>query len=479
MRRPASIFVGLALAIAALPAPALAHPPERSADTQTTVECLDLASDAGTAAFIINVSETYGAWAQVGFWAPESIPFEDPPTWFGSTDQVVVAADGSSLSATVDMHEFSEEMSDGVLIGQASVMTSLAPDGPPETFRDTGRGSNVRFVFEGTSQPLVVSGSLDLPEGIDYELAGCTGSTSTVTAFVTNPDAQVMRAAHLELSCSWETEGAQVMLFAIADDFGASTELFVTDATGMYAGFGEATLTSASYAAALDLIAIGGEGEQAIAAIGGDIQGTARASATLSPSGQRDQERFSFQDTKVHLQRDVLTVDGTLDVSLPAGDASYAMDATSCSAADTRVKQITTSPQGPKVRPLANDLPADAAPIAVGDTVSVATGGTALDPEAPCRVEDGETGEPVELPFGHTAWWSFEGTGAQVTIDTVGSDFDTALGVYSASLDPLGCVDDVDSLQARITVDTVVGVTYLVQAGGFAADSGVLELRLD
>ena len=50
-----------------LTAPALAHPPERSSDTQTTVECLDLASDAGTAAFIINVSETYGAWAQVGF----------------------------------------------------------------------------------------------------------------------------------------------------------------------------------------------------------------------------------------------------------------------------------------------------------------------------------------------------------------------------------------------------------------------------
>ena len=103
----------------------------------------------------------------------------------------------------------------------------------------------------------------------------------------------------------------------------------------------------------------------------------------------------------------------------------------------------------------------------------------AVDPEAPCRVADGETGEPVDLPFGHTAWWSFEGTGGQVTVDTVGSDFDTALGVYSASLDPLGCVDDVDSLQARITVDTVVGVTYLVQAGGFAADSGVLELRLD
>ena len=40
------------------------------------------------------------------------------------------------------------------------------------------------------------------------------------------------------------------------------------------------------------------------------------------------------------LSTEHFSVDGTLDVSLPAGDATYAMDASSCSAADTRVVEM-------------------------------------------------------------------------------------------------------------------------------------------
>ncbi|MGH2444649.1 MAG: hypothetical protein ACRDGD_01200 [Candidatus Limnocylindria bacterium] len=472
MRRHSTLIVGLVMAIAALPAPALAHPPDRMTDTQTSVECLDLTSDAGAAAFLIGVSDEFGAFAQVGFWEAGSVPFEESPTWFGSTDQVVVAADGSSLSATVDMYAFSEEMPEGVLIGTASIVADTKPTGPRETFRDTSDGTtNVRFVLEGTSQALAVSGRLDLPEAIGYDLVDCAGSTTTTTRFVTNPDAQVMRNSLIELNCVWETDSALVVLSAVADQFGSLTDLFISDASGDYAGFGEATLTDTEFAAAFELIDI--------TTVDGGPVGTASASAVLSASGEREHDRFSFEDTKVHVQRNVLTATGTLMISLPAGDASYAMDASSCVAADTRAKQITTSPNGPKAQLLANDLPADAAPIGIGEAVSVSTGGTAIDPEGPCLVEGVETGEVIELEIGHTAWWSFEGTGGQVTIDTVGSDFDTVLGVYSASLDHLDCVDDVDSLQARITVDTVAGITYLVQVGGLGGESGALELRLD
>ena len=114
-------------------------------------------------------------------------------------------------------------------------------------------------------------------------------------------------------------------------------------------------------------------------------------------------------------------------------------------------------------------------PIAVGETVTVSTGHTDLEPEEPC------SGEFGEFPIQHTAWWFFEGTGGDVTIDTAGSDFDTIVGVYVEEDDdlvPIGCVDDVDSLQARITVATEAGVTYWIQAGGFFGDAGTLVLSV-
>ena len=59
---------------------------------------------------------------------------------------------------------------------------------------------------------------------------------------------------------------------------------------------------------------------------------------------------------------------------------------------------------------------------------------------------DEETQETFEVPFGFTAWWTFNGTGGQVTIDTAGSTFDTVLAVYTGSpgsFTQVACVDDV------------------------------------
>jgi len=156
------------------------------------------------------------------------------------------------------------------------------------------------------------------------------------------------------------------------------------------------------------------------------------------------------------------------------------MDGESCFAADQRITELTSARQGPKGRPLPNDAPESAVPIAIGEEVIVRTGGAALEPEAPCIGELG--GELVEFPIGKTGWWTFEGTGGEVTIDTAGSDFDTIVGVYTddgGALMPIGCVDDVDSLQARITLWTDSGVTYWIQAGGFGGASGTLVLTLN
>ena len=98
-------------------------------------------------------------------------------------------------------------------------------------------------------------------------------------------------------------------------------------------------------------------------------------------------------------------------------------------------------------------------------------------------------GEVEELPFAHTAWWTFTGTGGDVTVDSAGSDFDTIIGVYvldGDAFEQVGCVDDVfdpvteeGSLQSRVTVATIAGQTYYIQAGGFGDSAGTLRLRLE
>jgi len=69
-----------------------------------------------------------------------------------------------------------------------------------------------------------------------------------------------------------------------------------------------------------------------------------------------------------------------------------------------------------------------------------------------------------------------------VTVYTAGSDYDTVVGVYTdagGGLVSIGCVDDVDSLQARITIPTETGITYFIQAGGFGGSSGTLVLTIN
>jgi hypothetical protein len=93
----------------------------------------------------------------------------------------------------------------------------------------------------------------------------------------------------------------------------------------------------------------------------------------------------------------------------------------------------------------------------------------------------------MDVPIGHTGWWTFTGNGGEVTIDTAGSTFDTVVGVYvmdGEELVQVGCVDDVadgaggGTAQAVITVGTDADVTYFVQAGGFSSSTGQLELSV-
>ena len=101
---------------------------------------------------------------------------------------------------------------------------------------------------------------------------------------------------------------------------------------------------------------------------------------------------------------------------------------------------------------------------------------------------DCATTEPSEsapcAPIGNTVWYKFTpGANSDLQADTLGSDYDTVLAVYTgselASLSLVGCNDDFgDDVQSGVTFAAVAGQTYRIRAGGFLAESGQLVLNL-
>ncbi|MBC7932911.1 MAG: hypothetical protein H7Z38_20300 [Rubrivivax sp.] len=85
---------------------------------------------------------------------------------------------------------------------------------------------------------------------------------------------------------------------------------------------------------------------------------------------------------------------------------------------------------------------------------------------------------------GRSVWffWTAPGAGA-TTIDTVGSNYDTLLGVYTGSqgaLSLVGASDDIvlgDVVESRVQFTAAAGVTYRILVDGFDGDAGNFQLN--
>lgn len=99
----------------------------------------------------------------------------------------------------------------------------------------------------------------------------------------------------------------------------------------------------------------------------------------------------------------------------------------------------------------------------------------------------GATSEPDEpinpsVAGSKTVWWSWSSsTSGEVTITTVGSDYDTTLAVYSGSelsnLVLLGSNDDTSGLQSSVTFAAEAGVPYSIQVDGYSGATGTIVLN--
>lgn len=466
MRQTLVVGAIASLLIAAFPVAAIAAPAQQITEHAVVVDC-GLSNDDGFVGAFAVASSEFGSFGDLAFWAAPSTPGDAEPTLVSIG--AAVSATDASLSATYDLIDFATSAPAGTAVMDAT----LTPSGPPETISDRFREGNRWVRIDGVTQSADVSGTLTIPGAATFDLAGCFGTVYDLTYFTTNPAAFVERFDNTNLSCSWDVDGASIFLFASSDRFSGFSEVFVADTTGEYIGFSESGPTSTAFSATYELFPIDG----------GSTAGSASAAASLAATGEITRTMDGHGPNRAKFTSERLTVDGALDVTTPAGAQVLAMDDEHCYASLDHVFFHSVRPSGPKPGPLANDAPDGAIALRLGRTVRVVTGGNAQAPEEPCAFVDPETSESFELPIEYTAWWTFVGTGGPVTVDTAGSNFDTIVGVYAGSpgsLTQVGCVDDVSdpefSFQARITVDTVAGTTYYVQAGGFGGSTGRLQL---
>ena len=200
----------------------------------------------------------------------------------------------------------------------------------------------------------------------------------------------------------------------------------------------------------------------------GDLIGTATVDASFTRTNTFQVRRVYQHSTQMGIFEDV-TVSGRLTVATAA--ATYLFDLSGCEGFTQDRLDVAHHPNGPKADTTtpANDEPGGATVVTVGAQVQEWTGGASIEAEAPCIIGTGD--EAFEFPLGRTVWFAITGTGASITVDPRGSDFDTVVAAYAVGddgLNGLGCVDDDDVGQAQglLTFDTSAGGTYLIQIGG-------------
>jgi hypothetical protein len=130
--------------------------------------------------------------------------------------------------------------------------------------------------------------------------------------------------------------------------------------------------------------------------------------------------------------------------------------------------------------PPANDIFASAIALPAGTTRAV-TFGASTEPGEPTTVD--ATCGPSGGVIGRTVWYTLTPTSnGIVTLDTIGSDFDTVLAVYTGSavnaLTRLACNDDAVNQQSQVTVPVMAGTPYRVQVGGLNGAAGNLVLNV-
>jgi hypothetical protein len=474
MRRSLTVLLAAGLLLALLPGAVSAARVTRFHDHHQGFFC-DTEIDGGYASANIDSSSEFGDFAGANIWLDPAVPFEDAPSISGETEtvSVTVGASETTFSASFDAFD-----ADGNPLGTALLEATMTPVGDPEPISEASIG-NHKNKTTGTRQAL--EGPATLTVGtLVLEIPGCQGDVTDVSVFETNPNSSVSKNSGVNIDCRWQTPDATASFFAIQDafGFGAFAELSTIDLSLFSTGDTTGSLTATSLTASLALVD----------EVTGDPY-SAQAAATLTPTGGLVPSTLLSSTVRRKLNEQALVPVG--QVTFSTGD-SFSFDQDHCRTASFSNQIISTNPASKaNGEAPSNDTPNRAIVVKAGTRLNAQTEATALDAE----VQVGVTcPEGIGDQMGHTLWYKITGTGAPVTIDTAGSNFDTVVGVFQrdgSDFTELACDDDVlyqpvgSTFQAALTFDTEPGEMYYIEAGGFQrpfddapAESGLLKLKI-
>ena len=343
MRRVLPLLAAIGLVVAISPATVAAAEPIRDSVSMTGIRCDGLVTDAGLASVYVEVvgEGSFASLVLATSGDPEAMP--DIITDFGSA-----TFDGSRLSATfnlvfVEESENPDEPPVFTPAGSASVEAILTLDGDLEDFSwDPERIGNVWERQGLFSQLLSVEGSLRIdllsdPEAAT-ELTGCGAGTLIQTLFLTNPNAFVIGGDQRFIECRWVTDSGWVEMRALSDDFGADfSELIVLDGDRVLVGLTSPDYRDTAYDATYELFEPATKGE---------IVGSATAAAALAPSGERVNDQEWVENIRFSLVGDVMSVDGSISITIDGASTVLSMGDADCEATDLRVRVIEKIKQG-------------------------------------------------------------------------------------------------------------------------------------
>jgi len=472
MKRGLAALVGAALLLGSLPGSVAAGRVLKFTDHTVDVSC-EQPVDGGYLSAFASTSEQFGTVAELDLWYDQAVPFEDPPDVTGATETFDLTETGDGVDVSVDWNLTD---ADGNPLGDGGMTASLTNVGDPyqDPAFDNGNHHSATVI---THQEMEGSATITVVD-VQYEVS-CFGTVSDYDVFEASPTSFVSGNSGVRLDCFWETGATAAGLFAISDEFGFFASAFLVTESGGQSSFDySGSFDASSLDVRLDMFDDFG-----------NALGEATATASMSPVGDLTTTFLVQQHVRTKLVQQDLAPDGSIE--FPTGE-SFQLDTEHCISDAFDNHTVATAPKGPKPgSPPPNDTPEGALALDLGTSLKVVTTGTAVEPEvgiATCPEGQGDD-------LGHTVWYTFEGTGDPVTIDTSGSNFDTVVAVYTLDGDTwteVGCEDDPGdaqnpiSLQARLTVPTEAGVTYYLQAGGFRfffdpeiAQSGRMRLAIN
>ena len=445
----------------ALGSPANAGRPSEETFSFSVFSC-ELAGE-GIRGFVsVFAEDGFGTFVESALWLGDSDPAIDPPDLFSDPESSTASFGETEVTAQALMVDLESGEPAGAVMLTGTIGQLLSESSFSDRFREGNRWVEVEETtreFEASAEVTFDSVALE---------AICL-STSTEGVFrSTNPHALRISFTEAFVECFGVpgSEGSTLNLFAGEFADGAFVDMQVLSDGEVPDLVGGTELSGLIGLTEVDVPLFDPLDE---------TQTTTAALSMLVEPGAVTQSEIIGQDIRVKEIATELLVSGSVEIEID-GEV-FVLEG--CFGSQFEVRGLFNDASGPKESGQApkNDDPAGAVALSAGSKYNQQTKAAAAEPEQPCEPFPGEA-----LPLGKTVWYTVEGTGGPVTIDTAGSNFDTIVGVYSADLEQIACVDDVFdagfSLQSRVTWDTGPGELYLVQVGGFAAEYGLLKVQV-